>query len=48
MNHGNTAAAVVTRVEGDAIALAVETRVHFIDSSSPVALAGTMAGTRQG
>ena len=45
---GNTAAAVVTRVEGDAIALAVETRVHFIDSSSPVALAGTMAGTRQG
>lgn len=45
---GNTAAAVVTRVEDGAVALAVETRVHFVAPSSPVAFADAMPGARQG
>ncbi|MGD9710188.1 MAG: hypothetical protein AB7U65_10250, partial [Halothiobacillaceae bacterium] len=35
---GSTAAATVLQVEGDAVALAAETRVHFVDAASPAAM----------
>lgn len=44
---GSTAAATVLQVEGDAVALAAETRVHFVDAASPAAMGSArLAGTK--
>lgn len=46
---GTTVAATVLQVEGDAVALAAETRVHFVDAASPAATGGVvLTGVRPG